>query len=73
MQDFYDIDLEIAKRQHEAYVSILREIGLDVIELPPDVELPKGIFVENAAVICNGVALIARSKHIQRQKEVMAL
>lgn len=66
----YDIDLEIAKRQHEAYVRILREIGLDVIELPPDVELPEGIFVESAAVICNGVALIAKSNTNQRQKEV---
>lgn len=70
MQNVGDIDLEIAKKQHEAYVNILREIGLDVIELPPDDELPLGIFVENAAVICNGVALIAKSKDESRQKEV---
>lgn len=70
LQEIGDIDLEIAKKQHEAYVNILREIGLDVIELPPDDELPQGIFVESAAVICNGVALIARSKDTTRQKEV---
>lgn len=62
--------MEIAKKQHEAYVKILRDIGLDVIELPPDEDLPQGIFIENAAVICNGVALIAKSKDISRQKEV---
>lgn len=60
----------MAKKQHEAFVRVLREIDLDVIELPPDDELPQGIFVENAAVICNGVALIAKSKEISRQKEV---
>uniref|UniRef100_T1GRY3 Uncharacterized protein n=1 Tax=Megaselia scalaris TaxID=36166 RepID=T1GRY3_MEGSC len=71
LQEIGDIDLEIAKKQHEAYVNILREIGLDVIELPPDDELPQGIFVESAAVICNGVALIARSKDTTRQKEIL--
>ncbi|KAL5275118.1 DDAH2 family protein [Megaselia abdita] len=72
-QNIGDIDLEIAKKQHEAYVNILREIGLDVIELPPDDGLPQGIFVENSAVICNGVALIAKSNSIPRQKENDAL
>ncbi|KAJ8919906.1 hypothetical protein NQ315_006435 [Exocentrus adspersus] len=30
-----EIELEEAKRQHESYVRLLRELGLDVIELPP--------------------------------------
>lgn len=71
LQNVCDIDLEVAKKQHEAYVRVLRDIDLDVIELPPDDELPQGIFVENAAVICNGIALIAKSKQIERQKEVI--
>lgn len=34
------INLEIAKEQHANYVSMLRRLGLDVIELPPDESLP---------------------------------
>ncbi|XP_055911378.1 N(G),N(G)-dimethylarginine dimethylaminohydrolase 1 [Eupeodes corollae] len=64
-----DFDVQLAKKQHEAYVSLLREIGLDVIELPPDDSLPESVFVENTAVICNGVALIAKSKNPIRQRE----
>lgn len=64
-----EFDIQLAKRQHEAYVSLLREIGLDVIELPPDDSLPDSVFVENTAVICNGVALIAKSRNPIRQRE----
>lgn len=65
-----EIDLELARRQHEAYVRLLRELGLDVIELPPDESLPECVFVEDTAVICNGIALIARPGAPHREKEV---
>lgn len=61
----------MAKEQHKQFCSLLREIGgLDVIELPPDDELPDSVFVETSAVICNGVALISKSDNPMRQKEV---
>lgn len=63
------MDLDEARKQHEAYVRLLRELGLDVIELPPDEALPECVFVEDTAVVCNGAALIARPKS-QRAKEV---
>uniref|UniRef100_A0A1A9WAW4 Uncharacterized protein n=1 Tax=Glossina brevipalpis TaxID=37001 RepID=A0A1A9WAW4_9MUSC len=62
-------DLELAKEQHRSFCSLLREIGLDVIELPPDDELPESVFVETAAIICNGVALIGKSDNPMRKKE----
>ncbi|KAK5640580.1 hypothetical protein RI129_011391 [Pyrocoelia pectoralis] len=65
-----DIDIEEAKKQHESYVRLLREIGLDVIELPPDEALPECVFVEDTAVVCNGTALITRPGSAQRVKEV---
>lgn len=70
MKDNKDFNLELAKEQHKQYCSLLREIGLDVIELPPDDELPESVFVETSAVICNGVALIGKSDNPMRQKEV---
>lgn len=51
--------------------SLLREIGLDVIELPPDENFPECAFVEDSAVICNGIALITRPGAPHRQKEVI--
>lgn len=68
-----DVNLEEAKRQHENYVRLLRNIGLDVIELPPDEALPEGVYVEDTAVVCNGIALITRPGNPARIKEVSAL
>lgn len=45
-------------------------MGLDVIELPPDESLPECSFVEDTAVICNGIALITRPGSPNRLKEV---
>ncbi|KAG5886562.1 hypothetical protein JTB14_011274 [Gonioctena quinquepunctata] len=68
-----DIDLEEAKKQHENYVRLLREIGLDVIELPPDEALPECVFVEDTAVVCNGTALITRPGAAHRAQEVQTI
>ncbi|XP_046683260.1 N(G),N(G)-dimethylarginine dimethylaminohydrolase 1 [Homalodisca vitripennis] len=65
-----DINFEEAKRQHETYVRLLRNIGLDVIELPPDEALPECVYVEDTAVVCNGIALITRPGNPARLKEV---
>lgn len=64
-----EIELEEAKRQHEAYVRLLRELGLDVIELPPDESLPECVYVEDTAIVCNGIALITRPGSATRSKE----
>lgn len=62
--------IEEAKLQHEAFVRLLRELGLDVIELPPDETTPLAVFVEDTAVVVNGTALITRPGDSSRQKEV---
>ena len=59
-----------ARHQHESYVKTLREIGLDVIELPPDEAFPDCAFVEDTAVVCNGSVLICNSAKDSRQGEV---
>lgn len=86
-----EIDLEEAKRQHESYVNLLRDLGLDVIgsslrysqfykqmcykyfssnsELPPDENFPECAFVEDTAVVCNGIALITKPGSPNRAKE----
>ena len=54
------IDILAARKQHEHLVSTLRDLGLDVLELPPDEESPLSVFVADTAVILNGVALLCR-------------
>lgn len=59
-------------RNHYRYIrySLLRDLGLDVIELPPDENIPECAYVEDTAVICNGIALITRPGAPHRMKEV---
>jgi len=45
--------------QHQKYVMTLRDLGLDVIELPPADSFPDSCFVEDTAVIHNERALIS--------------
>ena len=69
-----DVDLTGAQREHEEYVSVLRQkLGLEVIELPADESLPDCVFVEDAAVVCGDTALITRPGAESRRKEVNVL
>ena len=64
------INLYEARREHETYIRILRNLGVDVIELPADESLPDSPFVEDTAVVVNGIALICKPGHPSRTKEV---
>lgn len=54
-------------------MAILRELDLDVIEMPNDEELPDSVFVEDTAVVCNNIALMTKPGSATRQKEVSKL
>ena len=47
----------------------LRELNLDVIELPPDSESPESVFIEDTCIIHNGIALMAKTAP-HRAKEI---
>lgn len=64
------IEIDIAKAEHEKFVAVLRELELDVIEMPSDEELPESVFVEDTAVVCNNIALMTKPGSATRQKEV---
>lgn len=66
-----EVDLSKARREHEAYVEVLRtRLGLEVVELPADETLPDCVFVEDAAVVCGDTALITRPGAESRRREV---
>lgn len=64
------VNLAQARKELETYVQTLRSLGLDVIEMAADESLPDCPFVEDTAVICNGIALLTRPGHPQRAREV---
>ncbi|MBK7535702.1 MAG: N(G),N(G)-dimethylarginine dimethylaminohydrolase [Myxococcales bacterium] len=45
------VDVELARRQHTAYVQVLRQHGLEIVEVPPADEHPDGLFVEDTLVV----------------------
>lgn len=63
------IDVALAVRQHGVYVEALRELGLETTELAPAEAFPDGCFVEDCAVLVDGVALITRPGTPSRRGE----
>ena len=52
------IDLERAREQQETLVQCLRGLDIDVLELPPDEESPQSVFINDCALVLQGLALI---------------
>lgn len=63
------IEIERARDQHAQVVAGLRWLGFEVLWIPPADALPDSVFVEDPAVICGDLALIARSAHPVRGRE----
>jgi dimethylargininase len=67
------IDLERAVAQHAAYAGLLRGLGLEVIELPADPDLPDSCFVEDVAVVLDELAVLAMPGAPSRRGEIPAV
>jgi dimethylargininase len=69
----HTLSLDRAKEQHAAYVNTLRELGLEIILLPPEDALPDACFVEDTAVIVGHHAVITRPKPESRRGETVSI
>lgn len=67
------IDLEVARRQHEAYERALEGAGCTVQRLSTDSTMPDSVFVEDMAVVLDELAVIARPGAESRRAEVAAV
>jgi dimethylargininase len=67
------IDYERAVQQHEAYCTLLRECGLDVIELSENSSFPDSTFVEDTAVVVDEIAVMTSMGVESRRGEVPAI
>ena len=67
------IDPVRAAEQHSAYEQALRRLGCRVERLPDRPKLPDSVFVEDAAVVFDGIAIVARPGAESRRDEVTSV
>ena len=67
--DRVEIDIGKAQAQHDAYEDCLREMGMEVIALPPEPAMPDSVFVEDPAIVLDEIAVITRPGAASRRAE----
>ena len=67
------IDVARAALQHQAYEECLRELGVRVISLAEEPDLPDSVFVEDAAIVVDEVAIMTLIGAVSRRGETASL
>jgi len=64
------VDVELARTQHAAYASALAGSGWQVEQVPVAEDCPDSVFVEDAVVVCDDLAVLTRPGAPRRRPEV---
>jgi len=64
------VDVELARTQHAAYASALAGSGWQVEQVPVAEDCPDSVFVEDAVVVCDDLAVLTRPGAPQRRPEI---
>jgi dimethylargininase len=67
------IDVAKAVVQHKAYQDCLAELGVRIVSLPAEPELPDAVFVEDPAVVVDEVAVVSNMGAPSRRPEARSL
>src|SRR6185503_2169688 len=67
------IDVAKAEAQHAAYEEVLRQLGVRVVSLAAEPDLPDAVFVEDAAIVVDEVAVIPVMGAASRRPETESL
>jgi dimethylargininase len=67
--DSVKIDVTLARAQHREYVSILKECGLQVVELEPLEEFPDSVFMQDPALLGRSHCIVCRFGEVRRRGE----
>ena len=67
------IDVAKAMAQHKAYQDCLAALGVEVVSLPAEPQLPDAVFVEDAAIVVDEVAVISIMGASSRRPEGITL
>src|SRR4051812_16450728 len=68
-----EIDITKALDQHARYKLCLSDLGVRVISLPADANLPDAVFVEDPVIVVDEIAVIARTGAKSRRNEAESL
>ena len=63
------IDVKLAREQHRQYVSILKDCGVKVVEMPPLEAFPDSVFMQDPALVRRSHAIIGRLGEANRRGE----
>jgi len=67
------INLALASEQHRQYERTLQSLGVRVLSLPPEPELPDSVFVEDPALVLDELAVILEPGAPARRAETESL
>jgi len=67
------IDVAKAVAQHRHYAECLRSLGVTVVSLPAEPDLPDAVFVEDPAVVLDEIAVMTRMGVASRRGEAESL
>jgi dimethylargininase len=67
------IGVERARKQHACYERLLEALGVKLIALPAEADLPDAVFVEDTAVVVGEVAVMTRPMLESRRQEVRSV
>ena len=68
-----EIDLKLARAQHQAYEEALASLGCNIRRLPELPEQPDSVFVEDTAVVLDEIAVITRPGAGSRRAETTSM
>jgi dimethylargininase len=71
--DRQPIDVARAMAQHKAYQDCLADLGVRIVSLPGEPELPDAVFVEDPAIVLDEVAIISNMGAPSRRLEANSL
>jgi dimethylargininase len=67
-----EIDLTLARLQHQRYCDTLSGLGIEIVKLDPDDDLPDCCFVEDTAIVAGNTAIITFPGASSRVAETIA-
>jgi dimethylargininase len=67
------IDVARARAQHKAYQDCLAQLGVRILSLPAEPELPDAVFVEDPAIVLDEIAIISNMGAPSRRLEASSL
>ena len=71
--DRVPIDVDVARAQHDAYENALEDAGYRIDRLQSDTTMPDAVFIEDAALVFDELAVVTRPGAASRRVETAAV